>query len=518
MPVDKWGIPFFYPTKKTAGVSGTGQGFYWTQSNNIHDDDDYEGDAMVRIGKEHDDSDFKVIDSSTGTFQFPFLTDGDGLDMSGPTGHHSGGETHECQGYAYMCDANLMTNPPKFRFRKETYHVQYNDHPDGEFTHPSATGTCINQWKGFGWVAYNKKDGRSAGKDSRICECWWNNDPVADITKWVMLKRVEDKGAGVTNWGVPATCDGDDYQVGTWSNIQFRFKSSGSDFSLHPLIPEPDNGPNVESIGGVNMSFSDCERRGYGKRVDMPRDIEMKCLVKWDAGGRGKAHFKNISLREIDPSLSFVDTPTVPEPTEEPGSTSEVQGLFKFQWDVNTIRSSACAGTGVGSGGGGETGNAKFYSVYTDEGADSDKELSNTSTYQNRTRLVMQPVNGSSIFVGKTPRQLDIPLKKVGSPDINYGIRARIYSSTGGLIYWSPTDIDPSTLSTSYTKQIFDFSTNTHALVSGDRIGIEWNSPTDAGYVVASYQGTAYPNTNYYQYENGTWELKTRRLVMDVWE
>jgi hypothetical protein len=83
---------------------------------------------MVRLGKELDR--VEVINSSTGEWEFPYLTDGDGLDLSGPTGHHSGGETHGCQGFTYMSDTNLMTNPPKFRFRKETYHVNYKDHPD----------------------------------------------------------------------------------------------------------------------------------------------------------------------------------------------------------------------------------------------------------------------------------------------------------------------------------------------------------------------------------------------------
>ncbi len=519
MPVDKWGIPFFYPTALHAGNTGAGSGFFWEQNNDIFKDNDA---GMVRLGKERDQC--KVINSSTGEWEFPYLTDGDGLDMSGPTGHHSGGETHGCQGFTYMCDTNLMGSTPSFRFRKETYHVQYNDHPDGEFTSPFATGTSINNWKGYGWVAYNKKDGISPGKDSRICECWWNDNPVADITNWKMLKRVEDKGSGITNWGVPATCDGNAYQVGTWSNIQFRFKSSSSDFSLHPLKPEFEDGPNIHSIGGEDMSFSDSAARGYGYRADMPRDVEMKCLVKWDAGGRGKAHFKNISLREIDPTLSFDDNPDIPPPPEQPPDTTTIQGQFKFQWDINTLRTSTCAGVGDGGGAGsggddsGISGNAKFYSVYTEEGTDSDKQLSDTSTWDNRTRLVMSPSSSSSTLNGKLPIQLDIPLKREGLPDASPVIYAKIWSSSNSVKYTSPTTFNPRTLSTSFTKKVFDFSTNTHTLVVGDRIGIQYDGDDADEYVVASYLGTAYPNTKYYQYEAGTWELKSRRLVMDLWE
>jgi len=526
MPFDKWGIPFFYPSKKTAGITGAGTGFFWEQDNNIFNDSK---DGMVRLGKEYDQ--VKVINSSTGEWEFPYLTDGDGLDMSGPTGHHSGGETHGCQGFTYMSDTNLMGGTPSFRFRKETYHVNYKDHPSGEYTSSFATGPCINHWKGYGWVRYNKKDGRSPGKDSVICEAWWNDHPDVDIKDWHMLKRVEDKGAGVTNWGIAATCDGDAYQVGTWSNIQFRFKSSSSDFSLHPIIPEFEDGSNINSIGGENMSFADSENRGYGKRADMPRDIEMKCLVKWDAGGRGKAHFKNISLREIDPTLSFDDTPTTPpEPPTGGGGTgggaagTTLQGSFKFQWDINTVRTqSQCAGTGVGGGGvveggGAEPGNTKFYSIYTDDGVDSDKELSNTSTWDNRTRIMMSAKNSSSILNGKKPIQVDIPLKKVGSPTSSKLVYVSIYSSGGSLIYTSPNTVNPTTLTTSYVLKKFDFSSNTHTLVVGDRIGVVYGGTDASNYVVASYGGTAFTNTAYYQYEGTNWQEKTRKLTMDIWE
>ncbi len=530
MPLDKWGIPFFYPTKKTAGLTDTGSGFYWTQNNDVHKDDDFEGTCMLRIGKEHDLSTFKVVDTTTGEWQFPFNFSGDdGLSLSGPTGHHTGGETHGCQGFTYMINVSLEDSPPKFRFRKETYHVQYDNDPQYNlWTHPAAPDKIVGGgWFGYCWVIYNKKDGRGPGKDSRIMEAWWNNDPDNHLADgWVMLKRKEDK-PGNGNWGVAATCHGDAYQVGTWSNIQFRFKVDASDFSLHPRKPECD-GTKIMSIGGEDMSFIDCENRGYGYRADMPRDVEMKCLFKFNDTS-GVCHFKNVSIREIDPSLSFDDIPPPPPGdggggggTEPPVDPGVVQGNFKFQWDVNTIRVSPCAGVGTGveggGGGGSGTGNTKFYSVYTDDGVDSDKELSDTSTFQNRTRIVMSPANSSSVFVGKIPIQLDIPLKKVGSPAASPTVGAKIYNSSGVTIYQSPTNLDPSTLTTSYVLKTFDFATNTHAMISGDRIGIFYSGASSSNYVVASYGGTAYPNTNYYQYEGSTWDSKTRRLTMDVWQ
>jgi len=513
MVFDKFGIPFFYPTKKTAGLTGTGTGFFWEQNNDITKDDDYDGTAMVRIGKEHDSSDYKVISTTTGEWTFPFNFDsGDGLSLSGPTGHHTGGETHGCQGFTYMINVDLEANPPLFRFRKETYHVQYDNHPEGLWSHPDANRKIVGGgWFGYCWVAYNKKDGISPGKDSRVCECWWNNDPDTDIKNWKMLRRVEDKGAGITNWGVPATCDGDAYQVGTWSNIQFRFKVDASDFSLHPLKPEPDNGPNIDSIGGENMSFADSAARGYGYRVDMPRDIEMKCLFRFNDTS-GVCHLKNLSIREIDPTLSFDDTPTEPPPGQEPGSTTTVQGVFKLQWDINNLRSSPCAG--VGGGGGSGTGNTYFYS----NAEDSDKELSDSSTFQNRKRIVMSPANSSSVFKGKIPIQVDMPLKKVGTPGASPAIHIKIWDSSGNVVYDSPTTIDPTTLTTSYVEQHFDMSTNTHTLVTGDRIGIEYTGTSSSNYVVASYIGTSTPNTDYLQYEGSSWQSKSRSLSYRIWE
>lgn len=507
MPQDKWGIPFLYPTKKSAGITGTGTAFFWEQADNIFDDNEA---GMVRLGKERDD--VEVIDEDTGEWEFPYLTDGDGLSISGPTGHHSGGEEHGCQGFTYMCDGDFSVNPPSFRFRKETYHVQYNNDPQtGVWTSPLATGPVANNWKGYGWVRYNKKDGISPGKDSVVCEAWWNDDPEADITKWVMLKRTEDKGAGISNWGVTATCDGDDYQVGTWSNVQFRFKSSSSDFSLHPLIPEGEDDPNVHSIGGEDMSFSDSASRGYGKRADMPRDIEMKCLIKWDAGGRGKCHFKNISLREIDPTLSFEDDSGTPEPGEEPTEPTEVQGLFKFQWDINHLRVSPCAGAGAGGAGG----SAIFYTVP----ASSSTELSNTSTFQNRTRGGEQCSNSSSPIYNKLIKQLDVPLKKVGTPGASPLIYAKIWSSGGAVLYTSPTTIDPSTLTTSFVSKSFDFSTNTHNITTGDVVGVEYITTSDTNYVVFSYSPDTIPNTVYVNREAGAWEPKptTRDFSCDMW-
>jgi hypothetical protein len=499
LPVDKWGLPFLYPTKKTAGVSGSGTGWFWQQEDDITEDPivggstDLISDINTSTGEftmNYGDSDSWTIrkdpsfddTNSIGGCDMDFAateargygwkadqprdielklllevldapTD-DGLSLGGPTGRHS--DDGCCSGFAYMFNIEVYREPTViFRFRKEMWHVNYDTDPEtGEFTHPSANFSLVDlgRYVGFAYCRYNVKDGRGPGQDSVVVEGWINPDPDSNKNNWILLKRKEDKGG----WGDGGTqCNGDETQVGTWSNGQFRIKSSNTTI-----------------------------------------------------------RFKNASLREIDPTLSFDDIPETPEDPPD-SQTSTVQGSFKIQWDVNTIRSSACAGTGTGGGAG--TGAGTFYSVYTDQGVDSDRELSNSTTFQNRKRIVMSPANSSSVFIGKIPEQLDIPLKKVGTPTTP-NINAKIWSSSGSVIYTSPTNLDPATLTTSYVKKTFDFSTNTHALVVGDRIGVEWTGTSDASYVVASYKGTSYPNTNYYQYEGSTWESKTRRLVMDVWE
>jgi len=507
MPLDKFGIPFIYPTAKHAGVTNSGNAFFWEQAKNIFDDSD---DGMIRIGKEYDD--VQVISESTGEWEFPYDV-ADYYCLETETGHHSGGETHGCEGAEYNVNVTINETPPRFYFQKQMWHGgSKHEHPMGKFTHPNVTEKVVGGgWKGFCAVRYNKKDGRSTGHDSVVIEIWWNEDPDADIKKWFMVGRVEDK----SGWGTGGeTCDGVSDQVLTWSNVQFRYKSGTPEFSVHPIIPEFEDGADIHSIDSENMSFSESENRGYGKRADMPRDIEMKCLFKF-ASNNGICRLKNLSLREIDPTLAFDDTPETPPPGEQPNETTTIQGLTKFQQDINQLRASPCAGTGTGGGSG--TGTGQFYSVYTLEGVDDDKELSNSTTYDNRKRIVMSPANSSSVYTGKIPEQLDIPLKKVGTPTTP-DIFAKIWNSSGTVIYTSPTEIDPATLTTSYVKQTFDFSTNTHALVVGDRIGVEWINTSSSSYVVASYRGTSYPNTNYYQYEGSVWDPKTRRLVMDVWE
>ena len=418
---------------------------------------------MLRLGKETDD--VEVIDTNTGEWEFPFnFNAGDGLSLSGPTGHHSGGETHGCEGFTYMINVDLLSNPPEFRFRKEMFHVNYDDHPEGKWTHPDAPDVIVGGgWFGYGWVRYNRAGGRQDGGDSVVLEAWWNNDPAGGA-KWVMLKRIEDKGEGITNWGDGGdTCDGTKHQVGTWSNIQFRFKVDASDFSLHPLEPETNEGSNIHSIDEEDMSFSDSEARGYGYQARMPRDIEMKCLFKF-SDQSGRCRFKNVSLREIDPTIGFDDGQNNPPPGEQPGELEEVQGFLRLYSDINTITDSSCAPGGL----------TEFDTILPDNFT----SLADHTSDNNRT-VAAQQIRSLSPWVGKLVKLADFAVEKVGSPGASPVVTAKIWDENGNVLYTSPTTFDPSTLSAVNvndpdTWPTFDFSSNTHALAVNDRIGVEY--------------------------------------------
>jgi len=503
MPVDQWGLSFIYPTKTTAGITGTGTGFFWQQSNDITQDAYFSdeghvsdssagqftmstsGPDAVQIAKNNCCSElviggcgmdfaktaqrgygFKADDPRDIelTILVKFVSSGsdNGFAIEGPTGGHSSSGC--CSGNCYKADIQYRPSTPLFRFRKEMFHVDNFDDPvtGASNTHSSFNFQLLGHstFVGFKWIRYNKANGANPGHnttDSVKLELWGNVSPDTTPLSWVKILETEDKGG----WGNSGdACNGDKDQIGSFSMPKFRLKSNDTS---------------------------------------------------------GEFQFKHISLREIDPSASFDDNPdNPPDPGTEPTSTQTISGNFKVQWDVNTYRTqSACAGSGGGGGGG--SGATKFYTVYTDTGVDSDKELSDSSTFQNRKRIVMSPTNSSSVFTGKTPIQLDIPLKKVGTPATN-NINAKIWNSSGTVIYTSPTNIADSSLTTSYVLKTFDFSTNTHALVTGDRIGVEYLGTSSSNYVIASYLGTAYTNTTYYQYESTSWQSKSRSLVMDVWQ
>jgi len=468
---DKFTIPFFYATAENAGVSGEGEGFFWQQNNDIFEDSKK---GMVRIGKEYND--VEVISETTGEWEFPYDSGADFYSLDINMGHASGGESHGCEGAHYMVFVTINETPPRFYFAKQMYHggTKY-EHSIGKFTHPSVTEKVVgNGWKGIAAVRYNVKDGRSAGHDSVVIELWWNDDPDNHIKDgWFKVKSVEDKGG----WGSGGdTCGGVSDQVITWSAVQWRFKSGTPEWSVHPIIPEFEDGDNIHCIDEEDLCFSASEKRGYCKNERIPRDTEQKVLFKF-AANDGIARLKNASLREIDPLKSLDETPSEPDPTQQPGETVTIQGKFKLQWDLNSNRISACAGTGLNN----------FYDVTTQ---DAESVISDHATYLNRTGIVERVVNTSGNGFGKKPISFDIPLKKAGTPGASPTVTAQILDTNLNVIYTSPTTFDPSTFTTSYVTKTFDFSTNTRTLAVGDMIGVFYTGTSSSNYVVAGYTTT----------------------------
>jgi hypothetical protein len=166
-----------------------------------------------------------------------------GISISACTGHHDSAHKPCCQGFAYMFNVEVSTNPADFRFRKEMWHVDYSTSPEGNFNHPQANFKIDGHgYVGIGVCRYNKQN--PGAEDSVILEGWFNPDPIKDIKNWILIKRIEDKKGN--GWGSTGDqCDGDKDQVGTWSGPQNRLKTnatSGSiDFkaiSFREIVPE----------------------------------------------------------------------------------------------------------------------------------------------------------------------------------------------------------------------------------------------------------------------------------------
>jgi len=196
-------------------------------------------------------------------------------------------------------------------------------------------------------------------------------------------------------------------------------------------------------------------------------------------------------------------------PGGDPLPPQKVKGIFVLKRDINTYRTDACEGTGGSGGGGGGGGRGVIYDAFPDH----DIQLSDTSAWSFRTRVLEQLNKTGSAYYNKILKQLSVPLKKVGSPAASPTITAVIWDKNNNVIYTSPTAIDPTTLPTSFNPSDptawvqFDFSANTHIFVLGDRVGVRYfadSSTSDVNYVVAGYEVvTNELNATMWRNENG---------------
>jgi hypothetical protein len=216
------------------------------------------------------------------------------------------------------------------------------------------------------------------------------------------------------------------------------------------------------------------------------------------------------------------DTP----PPVDPSPPQKVIGTFTLLRDINIYRTDACEGTSGGGGdvgGGGDPGggSSTFYSLAITD-IDADKELANVSSlpFDGRTRVTEKISSSSSAMKGKILKQFDIFLKKNGTPGATPTIKAKIWNSSNTVKYTSITEIDPSTLTTSFTIQSFDFASNTYVLLTGDRVGIEYLGTSSSNYIQIGYKEVSSAgNEIQSQYELGVWDDKNSRdLVCTMWE
>ena len=88
------------------------------------------------------------------------------LSLGSSTGRHSGDGC--CSGFNYMFNIFLGEDPVKFRFRKEMWHVNYDDDPKtGQWTHADANfrlEDVNDRWIGFAFCRYDLKDFISNGE------------------------------------------------------------------------------------------------------------------------------------------------------------------------------------------------------------------------------------------------------------------------------------------------------------------------------------------------------------------
>jgi hypothetical protein len=200
---------------------------------------------------------------------------------------------------------------------------------------------------------------------------------------------------------------------------------------------------------------------------------------------------------------------------EQPTTPTKVTGSFTLQRDINVLRTSPCAGAG---GGGGSGGKAKFYSA----AANNDRALSDTERWKYRTRLGEKIKKKASSMNGKILKQLDVPLKKVGSPTASPTITAVIWGSNNQPIYTSPTEIDPSTLTTSFVKKVFDFSANTHVFSVGDIVGVRYYADLGSSaenYVVAGWEESTSSNSVLFELNNAIGgEKPDFDFACDMWD
>ncbi len=365
-----------------------------------------------------------------------------------------------CSGFAYMINMECNTNPVEFRFRKEMWHVSYHTDPKaGDFTHPKFNFS-LNSHGNVG-IGFVKyiKKDGRSSGHDSVIIEFWGNPDPDDDPENWILIKRTEDKGGWGNDG--DDCGGLKDQVGTWGMPKFRLKSNSE----------------------------------------------------------GDITFRHMSLREINPDADFGNpnpTPTPddpgtdPPPVDQAPTTSTIIGSFSLKRDINISGNSPCAIVGLKS--------LYYYLTETDN-----LDLSDNAVADYNIRAGIWVKTSASVLHGKIIKQLDVKLKKIGSPASTPVVNAKIINSAGSIKYTSPTNLDPTTLTGTLAIRSFDFSTNTYTMQTGDRIYITYLGTSDTDYVTTAILGNNADgsNTQFTRYEedNGVWVNDgVHDFVAAVWE
>lgn len=218
----------------------------------------------------------------------------------------------------------------------------------------------------------------------------------------------------------------------------------------------------------------------------------------------GKAIVADSGTTEAFVGQHGVKTLTLSAPTGgsggpiTPPSVTTFESTLKLQWHINYDDGPQCGPGGT-------------ISTYKNPIAEKDSELSDSTTWKHQTRAGAKALSSASTLRIAPIKTIVCPLKKNGTPAASPTISAKIW--TGNTVkYTSPTVIDPTTLTTSFTDQTFDFSTNTYLMQVGDIIGLEYTGTSSSNYVVTSYTlETEGGSSAQAEYENGAWVVRDSR-------
>lgn len=223
-------------------------------------------------------------------------------------------------------------------------------------------------------------------------------------------------------------------------------------------------------------------------------------MYRWDADGSTDIKFKNWSVREIDVELDEETQTTDTIDTRSTETTIIIPLTLNF--DVNAKRTTPCM-TGTLSD--------SFYYKAVTQTSSQWRDLCDHINHNNRIMYVNHINTGSGAY-GKKLAAVRKPLNKRGSPASSPKVYCKIWDSGGNVKYTSPTNIDPTTLTSTMAFYSFDFTTCTRTMANGDRVGLIYEG-TDPDNCVRTCYLVDDAGTDAEMYDINGWYLFDTRVM-----